>query len=215
MTLYVQYSNSNNFQNYLYGTDNYDGLNSVLNLYWKDFYDQIFNVKTCNSDGLNIWGQILNTTRNYSLPTVSKTFGFNVNPNNTTDYAQNFNHGTFYSGATYSILPDGEYRCLLMLRAQTFISNMSILSITKILNDFFINLQQYGNPAINYKFVVSVTVDFLQQNQLNYKFKDVSENPTGQLPTWITYIFSVSNLSKNTYYLPLPIGTVPNITITT
>ena len=215
MTLYVQYSNSSNFQDFLYGTDENIGLNNILNISWVDFYNDIFNILTANSVGLNLWGQILNTSRNYYLPISSRTFGFNVNPMNTTGYAQNFNNGTFYSGATWSTLPDGEYRCLLMLKARTFISNMSIASITKLLNDFFINLQQYGSDTQNYQFVVSVAVDNTQIHQLNYIFKDVSPTPTGLLPLWVGYIFSLSNLNTNTYYLPLPIGTIPNITITT
>lgn len=214
MTLYVQYSNSKNFQNWLYGTNNYIGINSTLNINIKDFYNNIFNINTCNTTGLNLWGQILNTPRNFYIGTAPKTFGFNVNPHNTVDYAQNFNHGTFYSGGLWTTLPDGEYRCLLMLRARTFISNMSILSITKLLNEFFLNLQGYANNTENYQFSVSVSVDNFTHNQLNYIFKDLSIAPTGKLPIWITNIFSITNISVNAFYLPLPIGTYPNITIT-
>lgn len=102
-----------------------------------------------------------------------------------------------------------------MLRARTFVSNLSILSITKLLNDFFIDLQEYGDPAFNYKFIVSVEVDPTNLHQLNYKFKDVSATPTGELPEWIATIFNLTNYNNGTYYLPLPIGTIPNITITT
>lgn len=213
MTLYVQYSNSKNFQNFLYGNDTNIGLNSVLNIRVQDFYNDIFNILTANTAGLNIWGQILNTDRGYYLPTGDNVFGFNVRPNNTTDYAQNFNHGTFYHGGNYSILPDGEYRCLLMLRARTFISNMSILSITSLLNDFFINLKQYGSTTQNYDFIVSVNAEYNYNNRLNYTFKDVSSNPTNKLPLWISYIFSVINISNNNFYLPLPVGAYPKIYI--
>lgn len=213
MTLYVQYSSSEKFQKYLYGNNTDIGLNSLLNLYWKYFYDDIFNILTCNDQGLDIWGQILNTSRGYYIGTNSRTFGFNVNPGNTIDYAQNFNHGTFFSGSVWSILKAGEYRCVLMLRARTFISNMSILGITKLLNDFFLNLQQYGEAGVNYEFVVSVSADPIIHHQLNYKFKDVSETPTAQLPRWMANVFAINNYGNGTYYLPLPVGTIPNITV--
>lgn len=215
MTLYVQYSDSAKFQKYIYGDDTDIGLNSVLNLDWEDFYNLVFNILTCEDTGLNIWGQLLNTPRNYYIGTQDQTFGFNVNPGNTTDYAQNFNNGTFFAGATWSILGAGEYRCVLMLRARTFISNLSILEITSLLNDFFLNLQTYGDSTVNYKFIVSVAVDGTNAHQLNYTFKDVSVSPTGQLPVWIATIFDLTNYNNGTYYLPLPVGTVPDITVTT
>ena len=217
MTLYVQYANSTKFQNFLYGNDDFIGLNNLLNIKWNDYYDQIFNILTCNSTGLDIWGKILNIPRSYYIGTQDKTFGFNVNPGNITDYAQNFNHGTFTAGNTWSTLPDGEYRCLLMMVARTYISNLSILQITKLLNDFFINLQKYGTPnnTFNYSFVVSVSVDNANPHQLNYIFKDVSSNPDGKLPQWISFIFSLGNYNTHAYYLPLPVGTSPNISIVT
>jgi hypothetical protein len=216
MTLYVQYAKATKFQNFINGNDEFIGLNNLLNVKWNDYYDQIFNILTCNSTGLDIWGKILNIPRSYQIGTQEKTFGFNVNPKNTTDYAQNFNHGTFISGNTWSTLPDGEYRCLLIMLARMYVSNLSIRQITKLLNDFFINLQKYGTPneKINYNFIVSVSVDDAQHNQLNYIFKDVSQSPTGNLPQWISYIFSLGNYNSHSYYLPLPLGTVPNVTIT-
>ncbi len=212
MTLYVQYAKSTNFQNLLYGTNVNIGLNNVLNCTAQDFYNNIFNIlsPTITSAGLNIWGAILNTPRNYKIGTREKTFGFNVNPNNITDYAQNFNHGTFYnSNSVFSILPDGEYRCLLILIARMNISNMSIISITRLLNDFFILLQQFGSPQQNYNWVISVSADTTTPNQLNYDFKNTG---TGSFPIWLSYIFSTVNIPSNTFYLPLPIGTYPNIT---
>jgi hypothetical protein len=216
--LYVQYALSEKFQNLLYGHDNdietsttqFLGLNNYLNIYWKDFYDQIFNIGTANDTGLDIWGQLLNTGRQYYLPTQEKTFGFNVNPGNITDYAQNFEHGSFYNGGNYQVLEQFQYRCLLILRARTFISNGSILSITKILNDFFSNLKNYKPSSINedYDISVSVNTDLNIPYQVNYTFHH-NTTPSTSLPIWLATIFSPGN----TDYLPIPIGGFPNIII--
>ena len=217
--LYVQYAQSTNFQNLLYGENTvdtqYPGLNNYLNVYWQDFYDQIFNILTCNSVGLNIWGQILNTGRQYYIGTQNQTFGFNVNPGNTTDYAQNFNNGSFTVGGTYTILNDGDYRCLLMLRARYFVCNGSILAITKLLNDFFINLQLYGSTDDqDYNIIVTVSPDVSTPYQVNYHFKH-TVTPGSELPLWIAAIFTPNSaVNNNAYYLPIPTGGFPNITIT-
>lgn len=209
--IYNQDSGAKKLQSILYGTDSYAGLNNYLNISWKDFYRDIFNIFTANTVGLNIWGEILNTGRQYYFGTQEKTFGFDVNPKNTTDYAQNFNHGTFTSGGSFTVLSDDEYRCLLMLRARTFKCNGSILQITSILNDFFINLKKYDTSSNqDYDIKVSVTPDPIIPFRVNYKFIHKT-TPSNQLPLWINAIFIKNNF--NQVYLPIPIGGYANISI--
>ncbi len=205
--LYTQYANSANFQNFLYGgtkdSTPYAGLNNYINSYWRSFYDQIFYItgQDINTAGLDAWGQILGVGRQYQLPTQDKTFGFTVNPGNITDYAQNFDHGSFYSGTGFSILGNTEYKALLILVARTMMSNLSILSITKLLNDFFV--------LLNISIDVSVAVDSVNPFQINYTFK--SGGVLTPLPLWVSYIFSIAYIDKGTFYLPVPIGRQPNL----
>lgn len=218
--LYVEYAQSANFQNLLYGNvdDNgvpqYVGLNNYLNISWQDFYFQIFNIFTCNDDGLNIWGQMLNTGRQYYIGTQTSTFGFTVNPYNETGYAQNFGFGSFTAGGNFTVLKTGQYRCLLLLRARTYISNGSILSITKLLNDFFINLKIYSNnDGNNYNIKVSVSQDMTTPHQINYTFQH-TDSPSTSLPLWVNAIFFPNMANPSSYYLPIPVGGFPSITIT-
>lgn len=217
--LYVQYAQSKNFQSLLYGGENIDGefagLNTYLNIYWRDFYDQIFNILTATEYGLNVWGQILNTGKQYFIGTQDSTFGYDVVPVplDLIGYAQNYDQGSYSFGDTFSIMSIEQYRCLLILRARTFISNGSILSITTLLNDFFINLQDFASgDGEDYYIAVTVSQDLTTPYQVNYNFKH-TVTPSSTLPYWISAIF-FTNVALNAYYLPIPIGGFPNITIT-
>lgn len=235
--LYVQYANSTNFQNLLYGGSYtaindagvsvkvpYAGLNNYMNCYWMSFYKQIFDIKTAHSlnydgtdilysAGLDLWGEILGVGRQFIIGTQDSTFGFDQNPHNLTGYAQNFDHGTFTQGGTYSILPDAEYRALLMLVARTMISNLSILSITKLLNDFFTFLTGAGSaPKTQYEILANVSVDATNPMQINYEFRSaITPASLAKLPIWIANIFNIANQTTGTFYLPLPIGRTPHI----
>jgi len=200
--LYVQYSNASNFNNLLYGNESYKGLNSLLNINYEDFVNYFFDIRTANTQALDNWGIILNTSRNYYGSVDNHLFGFNQEPNNDKQLPQNFNNGAFYSGQTQFIsMADSQYRSLLLMRYQTYNSNMSLLSIAQILNTFFKNLYLYTNDEYYADIKVSVT-DNAEPMTITYTF-------TKLLNVFLSSIFISSEFS--TYYLPKPMGVLAQI----
>lgn len=200
--LYVQYSNASNFNSLLYGNESYQGLNSLLNINYEDFVNYFFDIRTANTQALDNWGIILNTSRNYYGSVDNHLFGFNQEPNNDKQLPQNFNNGAFYSGQTQFIsMSDSQYRSLLLMRYQTYNSNMSLLSIAQILNTFFKNLYLYTNDEYYADMKVSVT-DNEEPMTITYTF-------TKLLNVFLSSIFISSEF--NTYYLPKPMGVLAQI----
>ncbi len=212
MALFAQYSNASNFRNFLYGNEDYIGLNSYLNIDYKDYYDNFFNVLTIagtqddptdqfGPNGLDNWGILLGMSRNVLIPDTRKRFGFGDDtvPTTMNGWPQSFNYGAFYSGATlFTPMADDIYRCMLMMRYQTLTSNMSILSITNILNNFFINLNTFGLTNAQ---TVNVQ-DNLAEMSITYTF-------TETLLPYQTAIFNTEDSSTN--YLPRPTSVAPII----
>ena len=79
------------------------------------FYDNIFNVATANSGGLDIWGAIVNLKRTLTVPNEDGAFGFDSG----LDDWNPFNQAPFVGEATYSEyrLEDEAYRALIMVKA--------------------------------------------------------------------------------------------------
>ena len=79
------------------------------------FYDNIFNVATANSRGLDIWGVIVDLKRTMSVPNDDAAFGFDSG----LDDWNPFNQAPFVGEVTYSEyrLEDEAYRALIMCKA--------------------------------------------------------------------------------------------------
>lgn len=95
------------------------------------FYDQLWNIDTANTAGLDNWGKIVNISRYLQIDQQSTYFGFGESAS-----AQPFNQAPFWNGApattTYR-LSDPAYKKLIMLKAMSNISNCSIPTLNRML----------------------------------------------------------------------------------
>lgn len=104
------------------------------------FYNDVWNLDTCGTYGLDRWGRVLNVKRTLTIPDSETYIGFE---GQTT--GQNWNHGIWYRGAdaTTNVSLDNEtYRRVLNAKARFNICDGSIASINQILIDLF---PGYGN----------------------------------------------------------------------
>lgn len=128
-----------------------DFYNKNVKGFIEDFYNDVFNLKTANSFGLNVWGDILNAKRpvippmNYSLDTDNvlrlynpdtgkwHSFWLTGNTNALTIEKSPADNITLYP----SQLDDEQYRLCLLARIFLLRSNMSIKDINKYLSIMF------------------------------------------------------------------------------
>lgn len=100
------------------------------------FYNEIYNLKTAGSFGLDVWGRFLNVSRIVKGDFYSTNFGFEGSG------LLPFNQGVFFN-AKYSsannvfILDDQLYRGVLLMKFYSLFSNGSIGFINIILKSFF------------------------------------------------------------------------------
>ena len=102
--------------------------------FWSDWYRDVFNLKTANAFGLQVWARILNVR--LSVPVdpnadPAKAFGFgNAN--------ENFENGNFARTSSGSEqLTIDEQRIILRLRYYKLIGNCTIPDINRSLSDIF------------------------------------------------------------------------------
>ncbi len=99
------------------------------------FYSKVFDLDTCDSYGLDIWGRIVGVKRNASMVTVVGVpyFGFH-NPYNKDE--KGFNQEPFFHGAEDKtfVLSDDAYRLYIKAKAITNICNGSIERLNYMLN---------------------------------------------------------------------------------
>lgn len=98
-----QYANSPKLNTILDGLEDMLGAEADI----KNFYDNIFNIQTANTYGLNIWGERLNISRRLKV-----------------------------NGQTVD-LEDKYYRFLLLVKAMSNISNCTVPNLEEILNYLF------------------------------------------------------------------------------
>ena len=126
-----------------------------------NFYDQVWNIDTCGTYGLGVWGRIVGVPSNV-LPytTVPPSFGFSQASTSLT-----FGQGAFYSGVystqNFTLSPD-VYRRLIKAKAAANISNCSIPSINNILQILFPNrgnayVTDGGGMSMTYTFTFALT----------------------------------------------------------
>lgn len=103
--LYVlsQYANSSKLNSILSGLEKMLGAEADI----ENFYNDIFNIQTANTYGLNIWGERLNISRRLKV-----------------------------NGETIE-LEDKYYRFLLLVKAMSNISNCTVPNLEEILNFLF------------------------------------------------------------------------------
>ena len=103
-----------------------------------NFYNNVWNIKTAQGNGLDIWGQILGVQRNLAIPSTNY-FGFEEAVSGTTG-SQPFNQAPFFSGVAATsnyAMSDTQFRQCLMVKAAANISDLSIKSINALLQAQF------------------------------------------------------------------------------
>ncbi len=99
------------------------------------FYDFVWNVNTAQGFGLDVWGKIVDISRQLNIPGTDIFFGFNEGQ----DYAP-FGQAPFYPGAATSTvftLTDDAYRTLILVKALANISNCTPGSLNRLLQNLF------------------------------------------------------------------------------
>ena len=100
----------------------------------ENFYNYVFNLETCLTYGLDVWGRIVDVSRIVNIIVDGDFFGFKQGSGET------WNNGVFYSGHPFSVkylLDDTTYRKLIYYKAMLNLSDLSIPSINKLLTFFF------------------------------------------------------------------------------
>lgn len=95
------------------------------------FYDQVWNINTATTWGLDNWGRILGISRLIEIQGDDATFGFLGST------MQPFGQGTFARPQATNIysLTDDAYRALLMLKAAANVSDCSVPGINSIIQN--------------------------------------------------------------------------------
>lgn len=100
--------------------------------FWKNWFRDVFNLKTANDFGLSVWSRILNIQLTINRPKrVSGIFGFSTNH-------KNFGNGNFGRGKTQDISVTTEQaRKILLLRWFQLTSRPTIANINEALEIVF------------------------------------------------------------------------------
>lgn len=184
MSLYIQYSNSTNLKNLLFG-DGYLGLDAYLKIDPLEFYTSYFNLATCNSQGLDNYGRILNQSRfiqSVASGDYYQKFGFGQNGITpaTNQYPQNFNNGNFFGGSTnpvYIELGDDDYRILLKFKYLVLTTNFSYKNANLIMNNYAksknasykVSVEPTSNKVMDVTFKFSWALDDFEKTIFNIR----------------------------------------------
>lgn len=99
------------------------------------FFDFVWNVDTAQGFGLDIWGKIVNISRQLNVPGTQVNLGFSEGPS-----GQPFGQAPFYVGppaSTVYTLSDAAYRTLILVKALSNISNCTAPSLNRLLQTLF------------------------------------------------------------------------------
>lgn len=157
-TILTQYADSPKLKSMIYSFNAAVGIDGFID----DFYDMIWNIETCGTYGLDVWGKIVVVSR---LLTVNETqiyFGFGEATSEppVLDDPQPFNQAPFYNGtqltSTVSLSND-VYRKLIMMKAAANISDCTIPNMNELLNYMFggsgkCYVRNDGNMTMSYVF---------------------------------------------------------------
>lgn len=122
-----------------------------------NFYSFVWNVETAQGFGLDIWGRIVNISRELLLPADPNFFGFNE----ALPGAYPFNEQPFYDGdaaATHTYrLADDAYRQLILVKALANISSTTASAVNQLLQNMFAGrgrcyVNDLGSMSLRYTF---------------------------------------------------------------
>ncbi|HAZ3902270.1 TPA: DUF2612 domain-containing protein [Escherichia coli] len=157
-TILTQYSASKKLLSII------DTFNQAVSLddFTDEFIKKVWDLTTCESFGLDMWGKIVGISRYIVAPIDSDSFGFSEADDGSTDYPSPFNDSPFYGGVqetTNVRLGDDAYRTLIFCKAFTNISIATITDINKFLKILF--YQRGRAYCVNYRdMTIGITFEF-------------------------------------------------------
>lgn len=137
-TILTQYADSPKLKSMIYSFNEAVGIDGFID----DFYDMIWNIETCGTYGLDVWGEIVVVSRLLTVTENKIYFGFGEAKSQVPliDDPQPFNQAPFYNGnqltSTVSLSND-VYRKLIMMKAAANISDCTISNMNKLLMFMF------------------------------------------------------------------------------
>lgn len=157
-TIISQYGNSptileliRNFDAYVDPRADIDGI-----------FQNIWDIQTAKGFGLDMWGRVVNISREVRIPLNQQYFGFNEAGNS----AYPFGQGTFYDRSNIATqakrLTDAAYRQLIMIKALVNISATDARSLNALFQSLFagkgrVYVSDYGNMTMRYMFEFELT----------------------------------------------------------
>lgn len=99
------------------------------------FYSAVWNIDTAYGAGLDVWGKIVNVSRQLTITVPPDNLGFDEGD----DY-QPFGQAPFYAGAPATssyTLADPAYRTLILVKALANISSCTARSLNQLLQNLF------------------------------------------------------------------------------
>jgi len=134
--------------------------------FWQNWEREVFNLRTANDFGLNVWSLILNLplyVNSNESPANYPAFGF-------AKYGLNFGRGNFAtSGDILSKLTIEEKRKLLLLRMWCLFNDGTMYGINKALNDVF-GSNMYALDGLN------MTITYVIQQPLSRPMMNLIRN---------------------------------------
>lgn len=163
------------------------------------FYNVVWNVETAVGVGLDVWGKIVNVSRELQIATNQAYFGFDeaYSAATSTTGVQPFNQAPMYDGplatSTYT-LADDAYRKLIMVKALANITDCTSQSLNKLLRYLFSGegrcyVVDTGGMQVRYVFEFTLT-DVEQAIMLN----------SGAVPRSAGVLVSVMQISPSTTF---------------
>lgn len=157
-TILTQYSASKKLLSII------DTFNQAVSL--DDFTDvfikKVWDLTTCESFGLDVWGKKVGVDRYIIAPIESTSFGFGEADDSDPDYPTPFNDAPFFGGVQETInvrLGDDAYRTLIFCKAFTNISVATIPDVNKFLKILF--YQRGRAYCVNYRdMTMGITFEF-------------------------------------------------------
>lgn len=127
-----------------------------------EFISKVWDLTTCESFGLDMWGKIVGISRYIVAPIENDSFGFSEADDSQPDYPTPFNDSPFYAGiqeTTNVRLGDDAYRTLILCKAFTNISIATIPDVNKFLRMLF--YQRGRAYCVNYRdMTIGLTFEF-------------------------------------------------------
>lgn len=141
-----------------------DTFNQAVSLddFTDEFIEKVWDLTTCQTYGLDVWGKIVGVSRYVNAPIESASFGFGEANDLSPGYPTPFNESPFFGGAqetTNVRLEDDAYRTLIMCKAFTNISIATIPEINRFLKMLF--YQRGRAYCVNYRdMTMGITFEF-------------------------------------------------------